>query len=409
MPDQKPLSLNFYILVAARLISTFGTFLSIIAVNVLILQLTGSATWVAILMGTKMVSALLTSPLLGYASDRYNRKTLMILSDVILAIAIFVLVILGDAYAKYYLIFLMFVTGILTNLFEVCLGAAIPSILGTQDTLKANAVVTGGRNFMVALSGLLAIFANYLFNNYYSIFIIDAATYLISAIALLSLKINTSDVRATTHKVVGLIKAMKEDYKAVAKLNNFRVILLCLIILLIDAIASASHNVGWPLFSKFLDPSRPMFYYGIITMSWGLGTATGIFCLVRIKFLNSARPEKLYLFFTGVMSLGMLFIFQTSLPVIIILASFIAGVGDGTYQTYYFTYIQQVDDAVRGKVFALTWMVVRMGLGAGFILVPALLHYMKLSNMVIVMHLPVVIITMSLFIYFSRPKKLLSN
>jgi len=402
MTGKKNLPLNFYILIGARLISAFGTFLSIIAINVLILRLTDSATWVAILMGVRTLSALLTTPFIGYISDRYNRKTLMIISDTILAAALLVLVGLGDAHAKYYLIFLMFLTGTFTNLFEICLGAAVPSILGRQDTLKANSIVMGGRNIMTGLSGLLAIFANYLFSNYYSIFVIDAATYIISAVALLSLNIKTSEHEQKREQKVGLIKEIQDDYKAVAKLDNFKILMLFLCVLLIDAVASASHNVGWPIFSQMLNSSKPMFYYGIIVLSWALGNAAGIYFLVKIPYLHSARPEKLYLFFTAVMSAGMLLTFQTSMPLVIILSAFIAGIGDGTYQTYYFTYIQQVKDAVRGKVFALTWMVSRAGLGIGFIIVPFLLHYFAISKIVMIMHLPVVIITMLLLLYFSK-------
>ena len=180
--------------------------------------------------------------------------------------------------------------------------------------------------------------------------------------------------------------------------------MLC--ILLIDALASASHNVGFPVFSKLMDPTRPMFYYGIIMSLWALGNVAGIYLLVKIPYLNSARPEKLYLFFTAIMSLGMIMIFQTGSFIIITLSAFIAGIGDGTYQTYYTTYVQQVDDSVRGKIFALTGMVLRSGFGVGFVLVPILLHYFKIPFTVLLCHGPVAVITLTyLFFLFLKEKQ----
>jgi len=405
MQNTSRLPLNFYILVSARLISTFGTYLSIIAVNILILQLTGAPTWVAIVMGTKVISGMLVSPLVGYIADRYNRKILMIFSDFVLAAAILTLVGLGDAYAKNYILFLMFLTGILSNLFEVCLSSATPVILEGKELLKANSIMMGGRNVMIGLSGLLAVVANYLFKNYYSIFVVDAITYLISGIALIVLKIKTSEMVREKNRSISFVKEIKEDYQAVAKLSNFKTIMLMLCILLIDALASASHNVGFPVFSKFMDPTRPMFYYGIIMSLWAFGNVAGIYFLVKIPYLNSAKPEKLYLFFTAVMSIGMIMIFQTGSFIIITLSAFIAGIGDGTYQTYYTTYVQQVNDSVRGKIFALTGMVLRSGFGVGFVLVPVLLHYFKVSFTVLLCHGPVAAITLTYLFFLSLKEK----
>lgn len=411
MIDSTRLPFNFYILVGARLISTFGTYLSIIAVNIFILQLTGSATWVAVVMAVKVLSGMLLSPFIGYISDRYNRKTLMIFSDLILTVAIFILVAVGDTYAKHYLIFLMFLTGVFSTLFEVCLNSAIPSVLGSQETLKANSIMMGGRNVMIALSGLLAVFANYMFKDYYSIFIVDAITYLISGVALIMLSIKTSQSSKTDipKKRSGFIEELQADYSAVAQLDNFKVIMLFLCILLIDALASATHNVGFPIYSKMISPLKPMFYYGLIMSLWASGNLAGIYLLVKIPYLNSAKPEKLYMFFTALMSTGMIMIFQTQIPFIILISAFIAGLGDGTYQTYFTTYVQQVDDSIRGKVFALAGMVLRSGFGLGFIVVPLLLNYFSVSRTVLTMHSPVILVTCGylLFMYVGRKRQLI--
>lgn len=403
---EKKLPFNFYLLIISRLTSTLGTFLSMIAVNILILEITGSPTWVAVAMAVKVISGMLVSPFIGLISDRYNRKNLMIISEAIMAIALIALVFMESNYLRNYLIILMSLIGIFSNLFEVCLNSSIPTILDNKNILKANSFMMVGRNIMIGLSGLLAVFANYLFKNYNSIFIIDAATYIFSAIVLIALKIKTSEERDITfeelYKKLNFIQKLKTNYQPIAKLKNFKIIVLLLAILFIDALASASHNVGWPIFSKIMNESEPMFYYGMIIAFWSLGNLLGIFFLLKISYLNSAPPEKLYVIFTAIMSFGMIMIFQTKITEIILFSSLIAGIGDGTYQVYYTTYIQKIDDKVRGKVFAITAMILRTGFGVGYIIVPLFLSYLSINKVVLFFHLIVILTVIYSLIFFKN-------
>jgi MFS family permease len=392
---------NFYILIFSRLLSNFGTFLNMLALNIFILEITNNPKWIAIIMGVRIISGIVVSPFLGYISDKFSRKPLMIFSDFTLAIFVFLLILIPDNYVKSYIIILMIFIGIFSNLFDICLRASIPAIINDKNTLKANSILMGGTNFTIALSGLCAVFFNYLFKNFTSIFILDALTYLISGIVLISLKIKTSQIKSSNNIVNSLFKELKQDYKGLFKLDNFKIISLFLFILFLDAIASASHNIGWPIFSKSLNEANPMFYYGLILASWAIGNLIGIITLNVFKMFKKMDPRKLYVLFTGVMSLGMILIFQTRTGIFIALASIFAGFGDGTYQTYYTTYVQNVPDKARGKIFALTTLVVRTGLGIGFVIMPFILNYLRIQNLVFIFHLPIVLISTTYLAFFG--------
>ena len=377
----------FMAVVFARLTSNFGTFLSMVALNTFMLELTDSPTWMGLTLAVKVISGMAAAPLVGHAVDRLDRRRLMIASDLSLAGGMLLLVVMPGPWLKAYIVVLMALLGALGSLFDTALSAATPVILGTKDTLRANSWLMGGRNLVVAAAGLCAATAGVLFKGYDAIFIIDAATYLASAGVLWRLRRRFSEDRPAQKPAAGgVLERLRAGFREIDRLPNSRTVALFLLILLLDTFASGSHNIGWPVFSKLLRPEQPMFFYGFILFFYAWGNVAGIYGLNRWTLLSRLRPESLYLAFTALMSLGMILVFQTVLPPLIALSAFIAGVGDGTYQTYFTTYMQQVPDAVRGKIFALSGLAVRTGFAVGFLVVPLALQMLSVAAVAALFH-----------------------
>ncbi|MBI5240058.1 MAG: MFS transporter [Elusimicrobia bacterium] len=394
----------FMAVVFARLTSNFGTFLSMVALNTYMLELTDSPTWMGLTLAVKVLSGMAAAPLVGHAVDHMDRRRLMIASDLTLAAGMLGLVVMPGPWLKTYIVVLMALLGALGSLFDAALSAATPVILGTQDTLRANSWLMGGRNLVVAAAGLCAAAAGFLCKGYNAIFIIDAATYLASAGVLWRLSLRTSEERpAAKGPAAGVLERLRAGFREIDRLPNSRTVTLFLLILLLDTFASGSHNIGWPVFSKLLRPEQPMFYYGFILFFYAWGNVAGIYGLNRAAWLSRLRPESLYLAFTALMSLGMILIFQTRLPPFIALAAFIAGIGDGTYQTYFTTYMQQVPDAVRGRIFALSGLVVRTGFSMGFLAVPLALQSLSVAAVAALFHGLVLVAVAAVFLL--RPFK----
>jgi MFS family permease len=389
----------FIKVVFARLTSNFGSFLSMVALNAYMLELTDSPTWMGLTLAVKVLSGIAAAPLIGHAVDRLDRRRLMIASDLILAGGMLLLVVMPQPCLKAYIVALMVLLGALGSLFDTALNAATPVILGTRDTLRANSWLIGGRNLVVAAAGLCAAAAGFLFKGYGAVFIIDAATYLASAGVLWRLSMRTSEDRpAARAPDAGVLERLREGFREIDRLPNSRTVALFLFILLLDTFASGSHNIGWPVFSKMLRPEQPMYFYGFILFFYAWGNVAGIYGLNRLAWLSRLRPETLYLAFTAVMSMGMILIFQTRLPLFIALASFVAGVGDGTYQTYFTTYMQQVPDAVRGKIFALSGLAVRTGFAVGFLVVPLALQKLSVAAVAALFHGLVLAVVAGVFV-----------
>ncbi|MDR0953700.1 MAG: MFS transporter [Elusimicrobiota bacterium] len=403
-----PLPRAFYLLTAARLAATFGMFLNMMVVNIFVLDITGSAAWVAALMGIRVISGMLFSPYIGALADRIDRKRMMVLSDLILSAFIFLTIFVPVGVVKYYFLFAMLLIGVLSSVVDIALNAAVPAILDSKNTIKANSILMGGKNIIVALAAMLSIFVKELFANYDMVFIINALAYGAAGLIILSLKIKTEEAKTLTEakeptkKKRGFFLAFKEDYGDVFALPDFKVIAIMIFILTLDGLASGSHNIGWPVFSMAANPDNPFKIYGAIMAFWALGNIIGIFWLTKSALARKLRPENLYLACTAIMSLGMILTVQTNIFLITIFAACLAGFGDGAYQTFFNTYLQTAPDNLRGKLFGLSSTCLRTGFGASFFIMPILLTMMSVPTLLIVSHGPVIVISLLFLILHKR-------
>src|SRR5215207_4825691 len=160
--------------------SFVGDAVSMIALVVLVVEITGSASAV----GGALVARLLptiASPLAGVLADRVDRRIVLVASDLARAVLVLGLVFARDLTAIYVLVFLM---GLARTVFNPTVRAAFPSVVGGGDLTRANALISG--TFSVAetagpaLGGLLVATVDV-----DAAFVLDSATYLISA-ALIS-------------------------------------------------------------------------------------------------------------------------------------------------------------------------------------------------------------------------------
>src|SRR5215210_4647686 len=159
--------------------SFVGDAVSMVALVVLVVQITGSASAV----GGALVAGLLptiASPLAGVVADRIDRRVVLVASDLARAVLVLGLVFASDLATIYVLVFLM---GLARTVFNPTVRAAFPRVVGGGDLTRANALISGtfSTSIMVgpAFGGLLVASIGV-----DAAFLADAVTYLISAILL---------------------------------------------------------------------------------------------------------------------------------------------------------------------------------------------------------------------------------
>jgi MFS family permease len=195
------------LLVSGQAVSNFGDGVAVVALTLLVLDTTHSVTalgWFAAARMTPQVVFLLIG---GAIVDRFSRRLLLILSDVVRALLTGLIVILILCHALHYweLIIFAVIFGSFDALFYPCIAAFTPEIV-SEDLLPAmNAVRPLANNLMgstigPAVGGLLAAFSTSLSLG------VDCATFVVSATALALMRSTPKPARKEGATMIGDIK-----------------------------------------------------------------------------------------------------------------------------------------------------------------------------------------------------------
>ncbi len=171
---------NYRRLWAAQAISNFGDWFGLLALYALIAKYSDSEFLLGLIIVVKMLSLALFSPLAGYITDRFNRRKLMILCDILRALA--VLGILGVQSES-----MLWIAYVLTSLqmtvsavFEPAKTASIPNVTSKDELVNANIISTATWSIIFTSGMAMGGFATELFG-IKAVLVLDAFTYLLSA------------------------------------------------------------------------------------------------------------------------------------------------------------------------------------------------------------------------------------
>ena len=171
---------NFRQLWYGQITSLFGDWFNLIASASLVAQLTGSGVAIGGLFVVRMLAPFLVSPFAGVAADRYNRKTLLILTDVIRAVIVLGFLLVRTEEQVWALYALTALQLALTGFFFPTRNAILPDIVSSQELGAANALTSATWSVMLAfgaaMGGLVA--GGW---GVYPAFIIDSLTFVLSA------------------------------------------------------------------------------------------------------------------------------------------------------------------------------------------------------------------------------------
>jgi predicted MFS family arabinose efflux permease len=171
---------NFRRLWIGRLISQTGDWFNSVALFTLLLNLTGSGEAVGLVLIIKLLPQFFVGPIAGVVADRFNRKTIMIVSDVlrgVLALG-FLLVNRADQVWIVYLIAALEI--IISSFFEPAESAAVPTIVSRDELLAANALSGASWSVTLAFGAALGGAVTGAFGRN-TAFVVDSITFFISA------------------------------------------------------------------------------------------------------------------------------------------------------------------------------------------------------------------------------------
>ena len=174
---------NFRFLWFGQIVSLFGDWFNLIASAALLAELTESGLAIGGLFVVRMLAPFLVSPLAGVLADRYNRKHLLIISDLVRAFTV-VGFLLVRSPQQVWLLFLLTALQLgVSGVFFPTRNAILPDIVSKQELGAANALTSATWSVMLAVGSALGGLATGLFG-IYPAFLVVAATFLLSAACL---------------------------------------------------------------------------------------------------------------------------------------------------------------------------------------------------------------------------------
>lgn len=170
-----------------QVVSQMGDWFDTIALYTIILHLTGSGRDIGLLMVARFVPSFVFGSLSGVVADRFSRRSIMIISDLLRAA-----VVLGFLFVRradqLWIIYVLTVLQLgFSTFFEPAKTAAIPSIVSDRELVAANAISSVTWSVMLTLGAAIGGVVTGWFGTDVA-FILDALTYLLSAALIASVR-----------------------------------------------------------------------------------------------------------------------------------------------------------------------------------------------------------------------------
>jgi predicted MFS family arabinose efflux permease len=356
---------DFRSLFLASVISLGGDWFLWVAINGLIYTATGRALYVGLAILAQEAAFFLASPFGGVLADRLDRRKLMIVCDVVRAFVCVAFLLVGEdtiwlAYV------LLPVLAAFAAPFDPASTAATPNLVDPDDLPVANALNGSLWGTMLAVGAGLGGLISAKFGAD-TAFLVNAASFVISAALLGSIRRSFSERRETHAEHPGVVEATRETWRFARR--DHRVLSLLAVKFGFGAAAGLLALIPVMALSVFKSGNVG---FGILMAARGLGALIGPFLGHRIagpahRRLFPAIGLSLAVFGLSYMALG-------AAPSLAIAAVTIcvAHLGGGS-QWMLSTYGLQVlvPDRIRGRIFGFDYMLITLSLSISALIASA--------------------------------------
>ncbi len=138
-----------------EVVSFLGDWFSTIALYTVVQDLSGSARAVAAVMVAKTLPSFLVTPIAGPLIDRYDRRTVLIATDLLRAASVAVMIAAAVGRSLPWLYVAVVLSVACTGVFFPARSAAVPDLVDDRSVPAAMALSGGTWSVMLALGGAL--------------------------------------------------------------------------------------------------------------------------------------------------------------------------------------------------------------------------------------------------------------
>jgi MFS family permease len=320
----------------------------------LIAHLSGAGTAISFLFLARFLPLFVMSPFAGVLADRYERRTLLIWTDILRAVVVlgFLLV---DRPERIWLLYLLTVLQfMLSAVFTPAQQSYLPAVVDREDLVTANALDSFTWSTMLALGALLGGVAT-AFLGVQAAFLLDALTFLVSAWFLAHVTVRSRAQASAQDGRSAVRRAFVEIVEGMRYLGAQPVLLTFALVKAAGALVWGGVNVLEIPLAENVFPLR-----GSGTLSLGLiyaavGVGTGFGPILLRAWLGDSWGGLLKAVSVGffAMTLGTLGLAMAPSLGWVLGATAVRGVGTGALWVFSAVLLQLLlPDRLRGRVFA---------------------------------------------------------
>jgi predicted MFS family arabinose efflux permease len=274
-----------------QVVSQMGDWFNTIALYTIILKLTGSGRDVGLLLVARFLPSFLFGPISGVIADRFSRRRIMIVSDLLRAA-----VVLGFLFVRrpdqLWIIYVLTVFQLgLSTFFEPAKTAAIPSIVEDRELVAANAITSVTWSVMLTLGAAIGGLITGWFGTNVA-FILDAATYLLSAALITAIRVPKRKKRERQKLALGRLLGISETIDGIRYVKDRPRVLALLLVKpawgLGGGIMTLLAVFGERIFPVGRDAAGGI---GVLFAARGIGTAVGPIVARRISGEGDRRMQ----------------------------------------------------------------------------------------------------------------------
>jgi MFS family permease len=337
----------------AQVISLLGDWFNVIALSALVSEYSGgSGMAISGLLIARFLPPLVVSPLAGVLIDRFDRKRLLILSDVLRAVIILLLLFATGPDMLWLIYLLTVIQFCLSALFEPGRSAIMPSLLQADDLLKANTLGNVTWSVMLAF-GAMAGGAVTAALGTAAALVIDALTFLVSAWFITQIKTRPEPAAAASaaQRSGG---SFREGLRYLAQHPASAALLFVKLGLSIGNVDSLIIAYGTILFVMGESGTGSL---GVLYSAFGIGAVLGPALLNRFSDGSVRTLRRLVIVGYVLVVAGWVLLGGAAGLWVAALALIVRSMGGSINWTYSSTMIQMgTPDHFLGRVFSLDWV-----------------------------------------------------
>lgn len=265
---------NFLGLWLSQLVSKIGDNFAVVAALVLINELAARPGFAVVVVATAMTIPQLFALVSGVLIDRFSRKAIMIAADLLRA-GIILLVLLVRTPDRLFILYLAaFALMAAGAVYTAARNASLPNLVPEEDLLTANALIQATELISLIFGAALATLVISL-TSMYTAFVVDAATFVVSALFLVTIHIPRARRAATSTAPRGEFRKFWHEFvDGVRYISGNRPLLLLMAITTMATLGlSATILLAAAYFRQLLGISPE--YLGLLQATEGLGMALG--------------------------------------------------------------------------------------------------------------------------------------